>query len=102
VRVIWVGLRGDLRELDALASRVDEACSKLDVPRERRRFAAHLTLARVPDATSLAAQDVRDVIATIDTLKGPPLIVGSISLMRSHLGPGGARYERVAAFPPQA
>jgi 2'-5' RNA ligase len=101
-RVLWVGVRGDLRELEALASAVDKACSKLGVPPERRRFAPHLTLARLPDQTSFRDDEVRDAMGRLDTLKAPPLAVTHVSLMRSHLGPGGARYERIAAFPPQA
>jgi len=102
VRVLWAGVRGDVAGLEALASDVDAGCSRLDVPRERRRFTPHLTLARVPDETSLSAQDVRNAMARLETLKAPPMTVSHISLMRSHLGPGGARYERIAAFPPQA
>ena len=101
MRVLWVGVRGDLLPLEALASNIDAACSKLDVPRERRRFAPHLTLARVPDGTSLSADDTRQALGRLETLKCPPLTVERVSLMRSHLGPGGARYERVAAFPPE-
>jgi RNA 2',3'-cyclic 3'-phosphodiesterase len=99
VRVLWVGVRGDLLGLEKLAFAVDAACSRLGVPKERRRFAPHLTLARVPDGTSLDAQQMRDAMARIETLKCPPLTVVRVSLMRSHLGPGGARYERIAAFP---
>jgi RNA 2',3'-cyclic 3'-phosphodiesterase len=101
VRVIWAGVRGDIQGLETLASNVDKACSDLGVPRERRGFAPHLTLARVPDETSIGAQDMRDALSRIETLKAPPLTVTHVSLMRSHLGPGGARYERIAAFPPQ-
>jgi 2'-5' RNA ligase len=101
VRVLWVGVRGDLLALETLASTIDSACSKLGVPKERRRLAPHLTLARVPDATSLGAQEMRDAMAKIETLKCPALAVPRVSLMRSHLGPGGARYERVTAFPPE-
>jgi 2'-5' RNA ligase len=101
VRVVWVGLRGDARGLEELAGNIDAACSQLGVPRVRRRFAAHLTLARVPDETSLSAQEVREAISRLDTLKAPQMTVSRVSLMRSHLGPVGSRYERIAAFPPQ-
>jgi 2'-5' RNA ligase len=30
----------------------------------------------------------------------PVMRVGGVSLIRSHLGQGGARYEALAAFPP--
>jgi RNA 2',3'-cyclic 3'-phosphodiesterase len=96
---LWVGVRGDTRGLEALAGTIDLACSRLGVPRERRGFTPHLTLARVPDGTSLSADDVREAVARLETLKAPALRVERVSLMRSHLGPGGARYERIAAFP---
>jgi 2'-5' RNA ligase len=99
VRVLWVGVRGDVVGLEKLAFAVDAACSQLDIPKERRRFAPHLTLARVPDGTSLEAQEMRDAMGRIETLKCPPLTVARVSLMLSHLGPGGSRYERVTAFP---
>jgi 2'-5' RNA ligase len=102
VRVIWVGVRGATRELEALAAAVDAACATLGVKRERRGFTPHLTLARVPDETLIDAQDMRAAIARIETLECPPLTVRQVTLMRSHLGPGGARYERIAAFPPDA
>jgi 2'-5' RNA ligase len=99
VRVLWTDLRGDLRSLEALAGVVEAACAEVGFPRERRRFLPHLTLARVPDGISLAANDLRQALAKLDTLKAPPLKVDRVSLMRSHLWPGGARYERIAAFP---
>jgi 2'-5' RNA ligase len=102
VRVLWVGVRGDVVGLEKLAFAVDAACSHLGIPKERRRFAPHLTLARVPDGTSLDAQEMRDAMDRIETLKCPPLTVARVSLMLSHLGPGGSRYERVTAFPPEA
>jgi 2'-5' RNA ligase len=102
VRVLWAGVRGDLKQLEALAGAVDAACATLGVPRAPRGFNPHLTLARVPDTTVLRPQDVRPAIGRIETLQCPPLTVRHVSLMRSHLGPGGARYERVAAFPADA
>ena len=99
---LWVGVRGDLPGLEALARTVDIACSRLGVPRERRGFTPHLTLARVPEGAGLSTEDLREAMGRLDTLKAPPLTVSHVSLMRSHLGAGGARYERIAAFPPRA
>ena len=74
IRVVWVGLEGDVERLAALATRVDEACGALGFERERRPFAAHLTLARVPDedferragASGRARQGVRGAAVGID------------------------------------
>ncbi|HLF70611.1 MAG TPA: RNA 2',3'-cyclic phosphodiesterase [Dehalococcoidia bacterium] len=98
VRVVWAGLGGDVERLAPIAGRIDDACAELGFERERRPFAPHLTLARVPEGVTLD----RDVLAPhLRSLRldAPPFEVKHISLMRSHLGPGGARYECIASFP---
>jgi 2'-5' RNA ligase len=98
VRLVWVGLAGGVDRIALLATRVDDACAGLGFERERRPFAPHLTLARVPEGVMLD----RDVLAPhLRSLRldAAPFEVERVSLMRSHLGPGGARYERIAAFP---
>jgi 2'-5' RNA ligase len=101
--VVWLGVDGDLRMLTRLAERVDAAVATTGYERERRPFAPHLTLARFPE--QLGA-DVRNRVAAIaSSFPNPavaPFEVQRVSLMRSFLGPGGARYERVSAFPSAA
>jgi 2'-5' RNA ligase len=102
-RVLWAGVEGasaaDRERLQRLAERVEARLAAAGFPREDR-FQPHLTLARVPDDTG---RDQRAFIAAaVARLAAPrpaPLRVDHISLMQSHLGPGGARYERLAAFP---
>lgn len=45
-RVIWVGLKGEVDELDALKHGLDEVLAPLGWDPEHRRFHAHLTLGR--------------------------------------------------------
>ncbi|MCH8993463.1 MAG: RNA 2',3'-cyclic phosphodiesterase [Chloroflexi bacterium] len=100
LRVVWVGLQGDVDALSALAGRVDAALTPLGFPKERRPFAAHLTLARVPDQVPPAER--RKLAALIDGYRSPPLpsmIVTDVSLMQSTLGPRGSVYQRLASFP---
>jgi 2'-5' RNA ligase len=100
LRVIWVGLEGDLEGLGRLARLVDEGLGALGFERERRPFAAHLTLARVPDEAS--GDERAKLGALIEAFEMPPfpsMRLSEVSLMRSVLGPGGARYERLASFP---
>jgi 2'-5' RNA ligase len=89
---------GDLHALTRLWRSVETHIGPLGFPPERERFSPHLTLARVPDhlprdlTSSIAA-----TLAAAATPVSEPLLVREIALMRSHLGPGGARYERLAA-----
>jgi len=98
-RVLWVGLEGDVERLAFLQRRVDEALAPLHFPREPREFAPHITLARVPQQA--VARSAGNVRAALMAASVPPLemVLSHLSLMRSHLGPGGARYEQVLVFP---
>jgi 2'-5' RNA ligase len=96
-RVTWLGLLGDLANLRAAQERVEIATVPLGFPREARPFQPHLTLGRVRETASPEQR------AAIGRLPGGwpdgasrSFQVEHISLMRSELGPGGARYSRVA------
>lgn len=103
LRVVWVGLDGDVDALGALAGRVEGALVPLGFPAERRPFAAHLTLARVRDTAS--AQERRTLSELVERYRPAPMpsmILTRVVLMRSVLGPGGSRYHRLATFPADA
>ncbi len=100
LRVVWVGLEGDVEALARLAAQVEGAMESMGFERERRPFAAHLTLARVKDEAS--PQDRRRLFDLVRALELPPLpgaTLDALSLMQSTLEPGGARYQCLARFP---
>jgi 2'-5' RNA ligase len=99
-RVLWLGLGGDIKGLLELAERVDSDLHAIGFARETRPLAPHLTLARVTVGfVSAVGPALELAIARISPPVLPAFDVEQVSLMRSHLGPGGARYERLAAFP---
>ena len=100
LRVVWLGLEGEIEALSGLAARVEAALEPLGFPRERRPFAAHLTLARAKDSAS--PQDRRRLFDLVRSLELPPLpsaTLEAVSLMQSTLEPGGARYQCLARYP---
>ncbi len=100
LRVVWVGLEGDVEGLAALAERIDVALEPRGFPRERRPFAAHLTLARVPDETPPAERRrLSELLSTYQIPAQPSMTLTEVSLMQSTLGPGGAVYRKIASFP---
>lgn len=100
LRVVWVGLEGDVAQLAALAEQIDRALTPLGFPRERRPFAGHLTLARVPEATPLEERErLARLLRRTSLPPMPSMVATEVSLMRSVLGQGGAVYSRLAAFP---
>jgi 2'-5' RNA ligase len=99
-RVVWVGVNGDVDRVAELQRRVEAALGRLGFPAEDRAFSPHLTLARVPDHVDSAERErLWDLTKALAAPEAAPVTVRELSLMRSILGPGGAVYERLAAFP---
>jgi 2'-5' RNA ligase len=113
IRVIIVGITGDVDALAALAGRIESALNPLGFERERRPFFGHLTLARVREDSSREqrerisaamdsfphASDVYTKRVAPEQVSFPPLLVTSVSLMQSTLQPGGAVYRALETFP---
>jgi 2'-5' RNA ligase len=100
LRVLWVGLAGDVEELSSLAETVEKALKPLGFLRESRPFAPHLTLARVPDDMGVDERSrLADLVAAYKLPPLPSMSISEVSLMQSFLLPGGARYEQRATFP---
>lgn len=91
--VLWLGLESGAVEAERLAAVVEEAVEAAGFPPEDRPFRSHLTLSRLrPD------QDVTPVLEAVPPV-GLSMMVDRVVLYRSHLGPGGPRYEQVEDFP---
>jgi 2'-5' RNA ligase len=98
-RVLWLDSIGDVDRLRGLQAAVEEALMGVGFPSEERGFSPHLTLARVPQpAPPGTAERIEQAMRAMS----PPRAefdVREVVLMRSTLQPGGAVYERLAAFP---
>ena len=87
--VLWLGIRRGIEELSELASICEEAVQTAGFDAEDRPFHAHVTLARIRPW-----EDVRQLVEAVPAF---PLAqeVDRITVYRSVLGSGGARYEMV-------
>ncbi|UCE01873.1 MAG: RNA 2',3'-cyclic phosphodiesterase [Candidatus Latescibacterota bacterium] len=99
-RVIWIGVEEDGRRLAPLQSRIEDAAAAMGWERERRAFQPHLTLGRARDPRrSRGGRTSAPVASHLAALPGiavaapAPSLQTRLALVRSHLGPGGARYE---------
>lgn len=100
LRVIWVGLEGELEALAALAGSVDGAMAGLGFPKETRPFRSHLTLARVQErATAEERRRVANLVQRYRLPSLPSMLLARVDLMQSTLGRGGAVYRRLASVP---
>ncbi len=100
LRVIWVGLEGNLDELGELAQVVERALVPAGFEEESRPFRPHFTLARVPDRLGNGQRrELSELVAAFELPAMPSVRLSQLSLVRSVLGPGGARYETLSNFP---
>jgi len=93
--VLWVGLRGDVAGLAALAGDVRRALSGAGLPVDPKPFRPHLTLAR--PGRRVPPEQVRAALGPLDGYEGPPWPVEEVRLVRSVLG-AGARHEMLRAW----
>jgi RNA 2',3'-cyclic 3'-phosphodiesterase len=94
--VLWAGIEGDGAALAALAQSVAAGARRAGAPPvgPDRKYRPHLTLAR-----SSQPADVADLVAALANFAGSHWTASSVSLIRSHLGGGPARYEPLGNWP---
>jgi len=93
-RVLWVGVGGDLAALEELWRAVEEAAARFGFGPEKK-FAAHVTLARLRQPQGVEALRQR---AEADLAQaGMPyrFTVGELHLMQSHLTRHGPNYASI-------
>ncbi|NOZ69184.1 MAG: RNA 2',3'-cyclic phosphodiesterase [Deferribacteres bacterium] len=97
-RVLWAGISGDgtLRELQ---QKIEDGTASLGFKRENRKFVPHLTLGRF--RSSGGKKILADKLEKHKDSSFGAVKVGSVVLMKSDLGPGGATYTRIAEIPLQ-
>jgi len=88
-RVFWIGIEDGFEPLRAFARAIDKQVATLGFMREKRSFAAHITLARFRDPGPVG--QLAKAAAHIQ-YESPPVHVTQVDLMKSVLSPKGAEY----------
>jgi 2'-5' RNA ligase len=94
--VIWGGVEDEGGALAALAAGLGLALGPLGFPPDGRPFSPHFTFGRARDARG--ATGLGGAIAGAAALDPVAWRAEDLVLFRSHLGPGGSRYEAVARY----
>jgi RNA 2',3'-cyclic 3'-phosphodiesterase len=94
--VLWAGIEGDDGALSRLAESVAAGARRAGAPPAGadRKYRPHLTLARCSQPS-----DVADLVTALAPFTGSAWTASSVSLIRSHLGRGPARYEPLGSWP---
>jgi RNA 2',3'-cyclic 3'-phosphodiesterase len=95
-RVFWAGVEAS-PNLAQLAGDVDARLASLGTEVETREFRPHLTLARFKSEDGLAR--LREEIKKLEPFDFGSMKTSEFHLFRSQLGPGGAKYTKLASFP---
>ncbi len=97
-RVVWVGLKGDLKSLAALQKGIEKELKKAKIWFDKKPFVPHMTIGRVKKGISQGA--LRDLGKKIAKLRKIDLqsriLVKTVDIMKSELRPTGSVYTRLA------
>ena len=89
IKVMWIGIE-NTEQLGKIANKIDEQISGLGFDREKRRFSAHLTIARVKSAKN--KDNLIQIIEKYKEIEFGRITVHSIKLKQSELTPKGPIY----------
>jgi 2'-5' RNA ligase len=95
-RVLWIGVNGDLPQLEELQQRVEIAMTGFGDHREERAFHPHLTLGRVAARDFQAARAVGEAVGALEVGSLGQWTADRLHLVRSQLAASGPTYTDVA------
>lgn len=95
VRTLWAGIAKEER-LSRLHEKVETAVVRAGLEPDRRKFKAHVTLARFKNGGS---PRIGPFIESNNTFATAPFAVDHFTLFRSFLGREGPHYEALADYP---
>lgn len=92
---VWAGVR-DAKDVSELHDRIERELDDVDVEKDRRKFAPHVTLARLKAAPE---KKVVDFLMHHSLFEAPPFEVAHFTLMSSVRSPSGSKYRVEQRFP---
>jgi 2'-5' RNA ligase len=92
-RVIWAGVNCNTA-LAEIRNSIEEGLSSLGFDRDNRKFSPHLTLGRF--RSSQGRRSLMDMAGQLTDRSYGIIHAGSIDLIKSELGPGGAKHTKIA------
>ena len=94
-RVLWLGVNGDVEELQKINSVLEVECEKIGFKKEKRIFKPHLTIARIREP-----QKSKNLVQKHLANKFEPVSfeVCEIVIYESKLQPTGSVYKKVSSF----
>lgn len=94
-KVLWVGI-SPVTEVTALRNSVEKSLANIGIPREKRKFSPHITLARLKNSPLNRVMQFLEGNSFFET---PTFTVNEFCLYASTLTPRGAVHTGLASYP---
>lgn len=94
-RSLWVGVAPN-PDLNRLAAKIERACQTIGLPPDGRKFAPHVTLARI---NGVPPEKIRAYVEEHALFETPPFRVEAFGLYSSRLGQDGSTYTLEVSYP---
>ncbi|MEO6588563.1 MAG: RNA 2',3'-cyclic phosphodiesterase [Pyrinomonadaceae bacterium] len=93
--VLWLGVEGDIEELQKINSILEDGCEKIGFEKEKRIYQPHLTIARIRQS-----QNSRRIVEFHLGNKFEPVEceVFELAIYESKLQPTGSIYQKIKSF----
>jgi 2'-5' RNA ligase len=95
-RVVWIGLKGDVKPLCSLQACIVTSLREVAFPVENRRYTPHITLGRVKRFNS--DKELCSMMGMVRIPSGNDFQVNEFKLMASTLTPKGPHYTVLQSF----
>ena len=96
MKVIWLGAHG---EFELLHSEVERVLEEFKFKKDRGKFTAHATLARVKYLDMASKEQLAQVLAGLHDVDAGEFLVDTIAFKKSILTPQGPIYETLSEIP---
>ncbi len=97
-RVIWIGLDGDIREIDNLKNDFNKALKPLGIKQENRPFKPHLTIGRFKKQHR-GFLGINRILDKYKNLRTSKYTQKTLTMYKSELRHTGAVYTRIKSWP---
>jgi 2'-5' RNA ligase len=94
-RIVWIGI-DEREQLAELHRKIVRKLDVIGIEVERRRFAPHITIARLKRTRS---RDVGEFVARHALLRSAPIAIQHFTLFSSVLSRSGSQYRRERIYP---
>jgi 2'-5' RNA ligase len=99
-RVIWVGVKGELKQVERLFLNLQNELEGLGFEREKRGFSPHLTIGRwKAPLNSFEKKTLKETLKEHGEWNGGEFDLKEVVLYKSQLHPSGARYTPLSRIP---